>query len=158
MIKAHKIRLRPTPEQVQQIVDFETKIFFKEAAPELFREFLARDAWQPEPVALSGVTDPYQPIERKLRLTHRCLEVAAESEVYEALSRLISHGLVASAPTVLHLARWVEGTRPGARAEGARHMQAYVLIKLLRGKARDVHPLLGAVALIFAIYFIWGIR
>ncbi len=72
---------RPTHEYLglNAGLDFETKIFFKEAAPELFQDFLARDAWEPEPIALSGVTDPYQPIERKLRLTRRCLEVAAEA-------------------------------------------------------------------------------
>jgi len=60
-------------------LDFETKIFVKEAAPELFREFLARDSWQPEPIAMSGVTDCYQPAERHFRLTRGCLEVAAEA-------------------------------------------------------------------------------
>jgi DNA repair photolyase len=59
-------------------LDFETKVFVKEDAPEQFREFLSRDRWQPEPVAFSGVTDCYQPAERKFRLTRRCLEVAAE--------------------------------------------------------------------------------
>src|SRR5919201_1403142 len=46
-------------------LDFETKIFVKESAPDLFREFLARDGWKPEPIAMSGVTDCYQPGERK---------------------------------------------------------------------------------------------
>jgi DNA repair photolyase len=59
-------------------LDFETKVLVKEAAPELFREFLSRDAWTPEPIALSGVTDCYQPAERHYRLTRRCLEVALE--------------------------------------------------------------------------------
>jgi DNA repair photolyase len=58
-------------------LDFETKIVVKENAPELFREFLARDTWQPEAIALSGVTDCYQPCERRFRLTRGCLEVAA---------------------------------------------------------------------------------
>jgi DNA repair photolyase len=49
----------------------------KHDAPALFRTFLARPAWEPEPVALSGVTDPYQPCERELGITRRCLEVAA---------------------------------------------------------------------------------
>jgi DNA repair photolyase len=59
-------------------LDFETKILVKEDAPELFREFLTRKNWVPEPIALSGVTDCYQPAEREFKLTRRCLEVAAE--------------------------------------------------------------------------------
>src|SRR3954452_14741374 len=35
-------------------LDFETKIFVKEDAPKLFREFLSRDRWVPEPIAFSG--------------------------------------------------------------------------------------------------------
>ncbi len=59
-------------------LDFETKILVKEDAPELLKKELASPKWQPQLVALSGVTDPYQPIERKLGLTRRCLEVLAE--------------------------------------------------------------------------------
>jgi DNA repair photolyase len=59
-------------------LDFETKILVKEDAPELLREELNAKSWIPKPLAISGVTDPYQPIERKLELTRRCLEVLAE--------------------------------------------------------------------------------
>jgi DNA repair photolyase len=59
-------------------IDFETKIMVKRRAPELLREFLARPRWKPETIVFSGVTDCYQPIERQLRLTRGCLEVAAE--------------------------------------------------------------------------------
>ncbi|MFY9610514.1 MAG: PA0069 family radical SAM protein [Blastocatellia bacterium] len=59
-------------------LDFETKILVKENAPELLREELASPKWQPKVVAISGVTDAYQPIERKLQLTRRCLEILAE--------------------------------------------------------------------------------
>ncbi|HLF82978.1 MAG TPA: PA0069 family radical SAM protein [Blastocatellia bacterium] len=59
-------------------LDFETKILVKEDAPELLRKELASPKWRPKVVAISGVTDAYQPIERKLRLTRRCLEVLAE--------------------------------------------------------------------------------
>jgi DNA repair photolyase len=59
-------------------LDFETKILVKEDAPELLRTELASPKWQPKVVAISGVTDAYQPIERKLAITRRCLEVLAE--------------------------------------------------------------------------------
>ncbi len=60
-------------------IDFESKIFVKERAPQLFRDWLARDAWSPELVVFSGVTDCYQPAERDYRLTRGCLEVSAEA-------------------------------------------------------------------------------
>lgn len=59
-------------------LDFETKIVVKHQAPALFREFLAKKSWQPEPVIFSGVTDCYQPAERKFQLTRQCLEIALE--------------------------------------------------------------------------------
>jgi DNA repair photolyase len=59
-------------------LDFETRILVKENAPELLRRELMSNAWQPQVIAVSGVTDAYQPIERRLQLTRRCLEVLAE--------------------------------------------------------------------------------
>src|SRR3989441_3295486 len=58
-------------------LDFETKIMVKENAPELLRRELISPKWKPKVIALSGVTDCYQPVERKLNLTRRCLEVLA---------------------------------------------------------------------------------
>jgi DNA repair photolyase len=71
---------RPTHEYLgfSAGLDFETKILVKEDAPDLLRRELASPRWQPQPVGLSGVTDPYQPVERRLGLTRRCLEVLAE--------------------------------------------------------------------------------
>ena len=56
-------------------LDFETKILVKEDAPELLARHLTKPTWQPQPIAISGNTDAYQPVERKLELTRRCLEV-----------------------------------------------------------------------------------
>lgn len=56
-------------------LDFETTILVKENAPQLLERELASPKWKPQVVALSGVTDPYQPIERKLKLTRGCLEI-----------------------------------------------------------------------------------
>jgi DNA repair photolyase len=71
---------RPTHEYLgfSAGLDFETKIVVKHNAPELLREFLSRPAWQPEVIVFSGVTDCYQPAERRFRITRQCLEVALE--------------------------------------------------------------------------------
>jgi DNA repair photolyase len=58
--------------------DFETKIFVKENAAQLLREALSAKSWMPQVIGISGVTDPYQPVERKLRITRGCIEVLAE--------------------------------------------------------------------------------
>jgi DNA repair photolyase len=71
---------RPTHEYLglSAGLDFETRILIKEEAPALLRQALAAPAWQPQVIGLSGVTDCYQPVERRLRLTRQCLEVLAE--------------------------------------------------------------------------------
>ena len=71
---------RPTHEYLgfSAGLDFESKILVKEAAPELLRKELSSPRWEPKVLSMSGVTDPYQTVEKKLRLTRRCLEVLAE--------------------------------------------------------------------------------
>jgi DNA repair photolyase len=59
-------------------LDFETKIMVKTRAPALLREELSSPRWQPQAIAMSGVTDCYQPCERQFRVTRGCLEVCAE--------------------------------------------------------------------------------
>ncbi len=56
-------------------LDFETRIMVKEDAPELLRKELSAPSWKPERLACSGVTDGYQPIEKRLKITRGCLEV-----------------------------------------------------------------------------------
>ena len=71
---------RPTHEYLgfSAGLDFETRLLVKEDAPRLLREELLAPKWKPETVVMSGVTDAYQPVERRLGLARRCLEVFAE--------------------------------------------------------------------------------
>lgn len=71
---------RPTHEYLgfSAGLDFESRIMVKERAPELLREAFSKKSWKPQTVAMSGVTDVYQPIERRLGLTRACLAVFAE--------------------------------------------------------------------------------
>lgn len=56
-------------------LDFETKILVKTHAPQLLEGALCDPKFEPQVIALSGNTDCYQPVERKLKLTRGCLEV-----------------------------------------------------------------------------------
>src|SRR5947209_16811616 len=71
---------RPTHEYLgfSAGLDFESKIMVKTNAPELLRAELESPRWKPQTLVMSGVTDPYQPVERKLRITRGCLEVLAK--------------------------------------------------------------------------------
>jgi len=71
---------RPTHEYLgfSTGLDFETKIVVKENAPELLRAELSSRRWKPRVLAMSTVTDCYQPVERRLEITRRCLEVLAD--------------------------------------------------------------------------------
>ncbi len=71
---------RPTHEYLSfnAGLDFERRIMVKHDAPELLRRTFLSPRWHPEMIALSGNTDCYQPVERRLRLTRRCLEVFCE--------------------------------------------------------------------------------
>jgi len=71
---------RPTHEYLgfSAGLDFESRIMVKENAPELLEAELASPKWKPQTLVMSGVTDPYQPIEKKLQITRRCLQVLAK--------------------------------------------------------------------------------
>jgi len=71
---------RPTHEYLgfSAGLDFESRIMVKENAPELLRRELSNKNWTPQLLAMSGVTDCYQPVERRLQITRKCLAVLAE--------------------------------------------------------------------------------
>ncbi|MCH7976579.1 MAG: PA0069 family radical SAM protein [Bacteroidetes bacterium] len=68
---------RPTHEYLgfSAGLDFETKIVVKHDAARLLSEVFQKPSWEPQMICLSGNTDCYQPIERKLKITRGCLEV-----------------------------------------------------------------------------------
>ena len=70
---------RPTHEYygLSAGLDFERIILVKQHAAQLLEAELSKPAWKPKTLMLSGVTDPYQPVERKLGITRACLEVLA---------------------------------------------------------------------------------
>ena len=79
-VVSHNCYARPTHEYLglSAGLDFESRILVKEHAHELLRKELSSPRWEPEVLSMSGVTDPYQPAEKKLKITRRCLEVLAE--------------------------------------------------------------------------------
>ncbi len=79
-IVGHNCFARPNHEYLgfSAGLDFETRIMVKEDAPELLRKELSSSRWKPRTLAMSVATDAYQPIEKKLGITRRCLEVLAE--------------------------------------------------------------------------------
>ena len=68
---------RPTHEYwgYNASLDFERIVLVKRNAPELLEQKLRSKNWKPDQIVLSGMTDPYQPIERKERITRKLLEV-----------------------------------------------------------------------------------
>ena len=58
-------------------LDFETRLFAKPNAAALLAEELRRPGYRPATIMLGANTDPYQPIERRRRITRSVLEVLA---------------------------------------------------------------------------------
>jgi DNA repair photolyase len=71
---------RPTHEYLgfSAGLDFESRILARTGAADLLRKELASPRWEPQTIVMSGVTDPYQPVEGRLGITRACLEVMAE--------------------------------------------------------------------------------
>jgi DNA repair photolyase len=125
-------------------LDFETRILVKEDGPEILRKELSSPKWQPQTLGLSGVTDAYQPVERKLGLTRRCLEVLAEfrnpvgvvtknhlvTRDIDLLHQLAQHQAAAMFVSVTTLDADLAGSmeprasRPSARLEAIRELSA----------------------------------
>jgi DNA repair photolyase len=123
-------------------LDFETKIAAKTEAPALLRKALASPRWKREPIVMSGITDPYQPIEARLGITRACLEVMVEfgqpisiitknrliTRDLDLLSELSRHGSVRCAVSITTLSNELAGvmepraSSPAARLDAVRQL------------------------------------
>jgi len=56
-------------------LDFERNILYKKNAPKLLEEKITSKNWEGDAIVFSGNTDCYQPLERKMEITRKCLEV-----------------------------------------------------------------------------------
>lgn len=61
-------------------LDFESKLFAKTNAAALLRTELSAPGYRPEVISIGANTDPYQPVERGLKITRSVLEVLTEYE------------------------------------------------------------------------------
>lgn len=61
-------------------LDFETRLLAKPDAPALLRKELARRGYECDTIAMGTNTDPYQPVERDMKITRGILEVLAEHD------------------------------------------------------------------------------
>ena len=59
-------------------LDFESRIIVKPDAPKILEASFLKPSYKPHAIMLSGNTDCYQPIERKLQITRKLLQVFAK--------------------------------------------------------------------------------
>src|ERR1700758_5150988 len=64
--------------ELRDPMDFERRIFVKRMAAEVLARTLSRTPVGADQIALGTATDPYQPAERKFKLTRSILEVFAQ--------------------------------------------------------------------------------
>jgi DNA repair photolyase len=86
-------------------LDFESKILVKRQAPRLLEAELSKPSWKVKPLALSGVTDPYQPIEKELKITRQCLEALARCR-HPVMIITKNAGILRDLDLLQELARW----------------------------------------------------
>lgn len=119
-------------------LDFETRLFAKPNAAALLRETLAKPKYRPRPIAMGTNTDPYQPIERRYRITRSVLEVCLETlhpvtittksdrvlADLDLLTKLSEHNLVAVAISVTTLDPKLSGKLEPRAAAPAKRLSA----------------------------------
>jgi DNA repair photolyase len=108
--------------------DFDTQIVAKVNAPELLEKELSKPSWRGEAIALSGITDCYQPAEAALKITRRCLEVCLGHQTPVGLitkSLLVTRDLDVLAALSREAGATVCVSIPFWNAEDARGMEPF---------------------------------
>ncbi len=98
---------RPTHEYLGHSagLDFESKIYVKQEAAKLLRDKLMSRSWKGEQITISGNTDCYQPIERRLQITRGCLEVMRQFR--NPVSMITKNALITRDLDILsEMAKW----------------------------------------------------
>jgi DNA repair photolyase len=73
-------------------LDFETRLFYKADAARVLEGELSRPGYVCKPIMLGANTDPYQPVEKKMRVTRSILEVLARTR--HPVTVITKHALV----------------------------------------------------------------
>ena len=73
-------------------LDFETRLFYKADAAKVLEEQLARSGYVCKSITLGANTDPYQPVERRMKVTRSILEVLART--HHPVAIITKHALV----------------------------------------------------------------
>lgn len=119
-------------------LDFETRLFAKPDAADLLRRTLARPRYRPRPIAMGTNTDPYQPVERRYRITRQVLEVCLDArhpvtittksdrvlDDLDLLARMAEQRLVAVAISVTSLDPRLSGKLEPRAAAPAKRLSA----------------------------------
>lgn len=107
-------------------LDFETRLSTKPDAARLLRRELQTPGYRPSPIALGANTDPYQPIERRYRITRQILEVLSEFNhpcTITTKSALVERDVDILAPLAERRLVWVHLSVTTLRPEIARRME-----------------------------------
>ena len=119
-------------------VDFESRLFAKPNAAELLAKELSAPGYVPKVIAMGTNTDPYQPLEKKMRITRSILEVLRDFQHpvaivtnsplilrdLDILSDMASMGLAKAALSITTLDRKLARAMEPRAGTPARRMQA----------------------------------
>ncbi len=119
-------------------LDFESRLFFKPGAADLLEKTFRKASYRPEPLLIGANTDPYQPVERRLRITRALLETclkfrhpvsvitksASVTRDLDLLGELAEQGLAKAAVSITTLERALARSMEPRAATPQRRLEA----------------------------------